>query len=261
MITPVVLMSRGWKLSDTENGGKTGARVYFDAATRPDKTPVALPVIGDEWDSTFDLVFCINIDKVPIGEDASAGFMYSVQYSTYENAGDILTDEVVQPQISVNVSTGGEFDSYTLDSETTTYKTTNLTTFTEIVDNPSISRMSLQTNVQITARYIGTIESLIAENNTYAGRLNTAAMWGVPRGNILLTGVTAQPVKVIVLGTALIKWNRTYNYSIRHLKDISSDTWQYVFHQGKYVVLANAENSAGINALAPYLYAALPNPL
>jgi len=261
MATPVVLMSQGWRLSDTENGGKTGSRVYFDAATRPDKTPVELPVIGDEWDSTFDLVLCLSIDKVPIGADASAGFMYSVQYSTYENAGDILTTEVDLPQISVNVSTGGEFDSYLLDSETTTYKTTDLTTFTEIVDNPSISRMSLQTNVQITARYIGTIESLIAENTTYTGRLNTATMWGVPRGNILLTGVTAQPVKVIELGTAQIKWNRTYNYSIRHLKGITGDTWQYVFHQGKYVVLASAETSAGIDALAPYLYTTLPNPL
>lgn len=263
----VVLMSAGWSLVTSEYGEVTGTRVYFDASAVPNKATVNLPAVGDAWDTGVNAGVKIrNVVKSPIGEDTSSGFMYVCSYSSDYGAGDMLSSDRTDKQISVHVSTGGEFDSYTVTSGegTDVYTSQNLTDWTKLKDSISIHKMTPQTNVTVTERYTGTIGDLIAENAAYAGKLNTSTMWGLARGMVLCTGVTAVPIKVVVDKAKVINWNRQYNYVIRHITVPGAtveNAWQAVFVKGKYVILSNSDSSSGVNAMAPYEYAELPDPL
>lgn len=270
MAKQVILMSAGWSLMKGEYGERSGTKVYFDAGARPSATTVDEPLVGDAWDDGDNKdVFLQSITQSPIGEDTSAGFMYVCSFSTNYGSADILDIDRTDKQVSVTVSTGGEFDSYTHDPDSgeggSLYESINLTDWTKITDSMTIARMNPTTNVTISERYIGKVSDLIGENALYTGKLNDEEMWGLGRGMILCTGVTAVPIKVLFGGARIIKWNRQYNYSIRHLSNpegaVVENAWQMVFHKGKYVMLSNSDSSDGIDAVAPYLYATLPNPL
>ena len=259
----VVLMSAGHRFTESGEGIATGTRVYFDAAARPDLASVDLPVMGEAWDAVYTGLYCINIDKTPIGEDTSAGYQYVCSYSSYSVPGDILSSDRVVPEISVTVSTDAAFDSYTHNPEKdeAIYSSPTGSVWTKIADDISVNRLTPTAHVSITERYTGTIGDLLASNVGLVGRLNVAAMWGHGIGTILFNGVTASPVKTLVEGVTKIGWNRTYSYSIRYLEGITAHTWQYIFVKGKYVQLSTTASTTGMAAVRPYEYATLPNPL
>lgn len=262
MTTPVVLMSAGNRISFAEDVS-TGTRLYFDAHTRSDLTAVELPALTDSWSDEHDRLRVVGVDKTPIGEDTSAGFQYLVSYSTAQPAADVLSSWRGDPLSAVTVSTEASFDTYTHSpgEDSTIYQSEDLNTWSPITDSVSISRLTPGTNVSITSRYTGKIEDLLADNLAYTGRLNDTAMWGHGRGCILYNGSTASPVKYLSDGVTVVKWNRTHSYSIRYLPGVDEDTWQYVFVKGKYVVLSTEDSTSGVNALAPYKYTNIPNPL
>lgn len=263
----VYLISAGYRFTESDEVW-SGTKVFYDTAARPGVTDtVTLPNIGDKWDETYDLMFCVNIDKTPIGDDTSAGFQYICTYSSYRTDSDVLKsgDGFARKEISVTVSTDASFDSYTYgaDGAQKLYVTDDGSVFGELTESATVNRMTPNTNIVITERYDGNIKDILTDNASLVGKLNASPMWGYARGMILFNGVTATPIKGLskATGKTIIKWNRSYNYSIRHLKNIDEEAWQFVFVQGFYVRLANDDNVAGMNAMNPYEYASLPDPL
>lgn len=263
----VYLISAGYRFTESDEVW-SGTKVFYDSAARPSiADTVVLPKIGDKWDETYDLMFCVNIDKTPIGDDTSAGFQYICTYSSYQTDSDVLKsgEGFARKEISVTISTDASFDSYTYgaDGVQKLYVTSMGDVFGELTESATVNRMTPNTNVVITERYDGKIKDILENNASLVGRLNVGPMWGYGKGMILFNGITATPIKGLskATGKTVIKWNRSYNYSIRHLKDIDEDAWQFVFVQGFYVRLANDDNVAGMKAMDPYGYASIPNPL
>lgn len=262
----VFLTSAGWQLVQGQDE-TTGQRVYFDIASRPDAAAVTLPVLGDAWDQANPNVTVRQVAKAPIGEDASAGFMYVVSYSNARTQRDYLGSNA--DNVSVSITSSATFDAYTFQPQngdgtpnaSTLYYTADGSSFSQIRTTQTVQKMTPVTNVSCTYRYSQSISTLLSQNAGLVGKVNNATMWGVGSGCILFLGTSAVPVKAIDAGDTTIHWNVTENFSIRYLPGKTTDTWQYVFKDGIYVRLANAQTSGGITAMNPYLYATLPDPL
>lgn len=256
----VFLASAGYRLT-LGLSESTGQKIFFDASARPDATTTTLPVIGDSWDNSYPGITCRQIDKVPIGDDTSAGFMYTCSYSSAAVQRDYLE---AQGNVSVSITVGSKFDSWTNPSPIKggkeLWKTTDGMSWYKIDAPQPISVQFPVTNVSVTSRYRGNALDLIAINQGVIGCINSGSMWGFGAGCILFTGTTASPVKEINNGETVVAWNINDTYSIRTLPNITEDTWQHTFSYGEYVRLATKSGNS-FTYINTYAYATLPDKL
>lgn len=258
----VVLMSGSWELITTLNGITTGQRLYWDAVAVPHATPTTLPALGDPWE-VGSQVLVQTITKVPIGDDTSLGFAYLLSYSDAVVRNDIL-GQSSGDNIGIAVTSSAEYDSFTADPQAgDDLWAWDGTAFIRQEKAMTVGKMSPVQSLQVTKRYRSSLLTLLQSDAALTGKINDNTWNGFAKGTVLYLGMSAAPVKELdsLTKNTKIYWNVTYNYQIKLLAGISTDTWQYVFVGGSYVRLSEDGTAPGFARYDKYKYASLPQPL
>lgn len=232
--------------------------VWLSSNLRPDLTVTYLPTLGDSpsasniisaqstVSSTLANLTCKSISEGEYMEGNVRGTMYTVQYDTlpadYTWWDPTSDGSTVVLRISSSIAT----EMYSPgDDSTGTLQVYDADAAATVEFKQPINLVYAVTNIETTKRQRNKTTSEIIAYGQDAGKINTAAQWGVPSGCLLYTGVAADPIQEITSTQKKINWNVTHRYSVRYLPGIADNTWNYINFRGKWVRVQD-KNSADI---------------
>lgn len=264
------LLDAGFSTS-TETGGYKFATAYYLECTWRSGTTHTIPIVGDVYSGDADLK-CRRVEiRNYVDGNHHAGRLHLCYF---DNLLDTYTDwlggENYGTGTIVTMQGGTTFDTYTHPADSTTkwYSNADNTGTFQVLNTPvTVQSQTCQIGINATKRYRGTMTTLIGTIQKQVGCINTNTMWGMPKGTVLLTNVSANPLKETIDNFMdKVSWNVTYSYQIRTLLDGSgtalTDTWQFVFIEGKYQRLSKIANpTVETDFINMYNYATLPDDL
>jgi len=235
-MTTVYELIEGNNFNENETG-VTGVKVFTDIPNS--STPVELPLIGDQWDSTYDLLLVRSIDKTLICKDKSK---WVVNYSTRDE--DDFGGELSEENLPVQISMGVESVSWTPPSKYSSNFTWVDATGYEGTLNLSEVKQNINLLVGLTTytftRRVNDLISFKIANYKSIGRINATTFYGLPRGLLLYKGSEIDSYKDnngrkswlarLTFVQRITTPNRLFNID-GEMSDLEVDGWQYALRE------------------------------
>lgn len=242
--------------------------IWMSSNIRPDLAVTYLPELGDNPSASniindqsvlnttvsvsgsLNSLHCKSITEQEYIESSTVrGTIYQVNYDDEVIGGntDPTQDENT---VVLNVSSGAQIDTYTLDPDDKSAKKLYVKTGTNTYEegrNLTINKILCLTTVSTTKRERGKSMQQIIEMGELAGNVNSAGMWGQDVGTILFNGINANPIQEVVSGTTTLTWNVTKNYTIKYIPEVAIETWDHIFYKGEYTKLYSDNQGTAID--------------
>jgi hypothetical protein len=257
------LMYQGHQVTLGQTSSLT--EIWMSCNIRPDLTVTYLPELGDSPSASniidaqsvvadgLALLTCKSISEMEYIESNVRGTIYTVNY---DNALDSSTSEPTSDGSTVilRISSSAAVDVYSPgDDSSSVFTCYDPNTTNDIEFKQPIPVIYAVTNIETTKRQRDKTTSEIIALGQAAGTVNQSAQWGVPAGNLLYTGISADPIQEITATTKKITWNVTHKYSVRYLPGVTDNSWNHVNFRGSWQRVRK-----GGNAVAFYTPGTLP---